>query len=277
MKVDKVFCAIPEYRAWSTDYDVFVPETGSLELKQLKAARRFLIDINGWHLTHPEDGLFFEDGGTTGLNTTYATSDIARCFIEEKHFASFDWMLWWANDQTLHPSDVRLLIDCARRFEIPVIGGIVTTRKKPPLILAGTFDPEHPAEVRFFRRGIEIIDTDVSNKRTKKVEVFGGGGLIHRSVLEKFKPELNDGLAYFCYDKQTPSYDWRFFQRLKEKGIGAALQCGVIIHHWGLDEAGEEHGYNYFESPVFNVKDPKRFDNPEEWPETLKPEESAVV
>jgi len=45
----------------------------------------------------------------------------------------------------------------------------------------------------------------------------------------------------------------------------------------GLDEAGEEHGYNYFESPVFNVKDPKRFDNPEEWPKTLKPEESAVV
>lgn len=283
--LDKVFIAIPQYREWSADYEVFIPEGKTApEVKKMTKVRKFLIDcmgfkpagIGGWHQTHPQDRLYFQDGGTTGINTTFATSSIAEDFVNEPILREFDWMLWWASDQTLNPSDVRLLIDCANRHKTPVINGIVTLRKRPPILLAGNFDPQKPGEVRFFRRGVEILDLDVLNRRTKKCEVFGGGGLIHRSVLEKFKPEFNNGLAYFCYDKQTPSYDWRFFQRLKEKGIPCALQCGVLITHWGLDEKGEEAGYGYYDSPNCNPGG-RRFDFPEDWPETLKPEIGAAV
>ena len=284
--IDKVFIAIPSYREWSCDYETWIPPGKTApETKKLTAMRKFLIDCVGyssggykpWLETHPEDRLFFQDGGTTGINTTFATSSMAQHFLDEDIFDAFDWFLWWSSDQTMNPSDVRLLIDCAVRYKLPVIGGLVTLRKKPAVLLAGTFDPKHPNEVRYFRRGVEVTDADVLAKRTKRLEIIGGGGLIHRSVLEKFRPELNNGLAYFCYDKQSPSYDWRFFQRLKEKGIPVGLQCGVIIHHWGLDEKGEEHGYNYYESPAYNLNSPERFDNKEDWPETLKPEVGAAV
>lgn len=264
LRLSTVFVAIPTYRQWNIDAEVVVSPQGDAKLVKKTAVRRNLIQMEYWHKYARRPKATFQIFQKDGGNTVFLTNRLAELFDEK--MTDYEWFLLSAADQTIEPEDVERMIACAERFGAQVIGGLTTLREphwegnRPNLVVAGNWNPDggSRAGLDLWRRGIEITDQDVRVGRCKPVDAFGGGGLYHRSVIEALRPDRNNGLNYFTYDKQYPGYDLRVFERIKEKGFKILLHCGTVVGHWGFDEKGKEFCWNFWNSPDCKIEEASR-------------------
>lgn len=198
---------------------------------------------------------YFEVKICAKVNAPFLTSKLAGIF--DKEHPEMDWFCLFSADQVMQPEDFGRLLEVAS----DMVGGLVTMKENAPQKLAlmcGNFNPD--GSVRYWKRGQEVSDTDVMTGKVYPCDVpCGGAIMVHRRVIESLRPEDNDGLAYWCYDKQVPAYDIRFFQRAKEKGFKGVVHCGVVIDHvgyegrldadgfWITDEPKRERAWNYWD------------------------------
>jgi hypothetical protein len=148
--------------------------------------------------------------------------------------------LLWSDDLISTPDDIHRLLVAAEAHKADVISGLCVIKmmanredNRRRYVIAGNFHNDKGV-VRMMNRGMDISDLDVKTGKIEPCDFIGGGcALYHRRVLEALRPEKNNGLAYWCYDLQDPSYDIRVFQRIKEKGFKVMQHCGVIFGHVG--------------------------------------------
>lgn len=206
---------------------------------------------------NPDSPYFYVRSLCVGVNAPYATSVLAADFVNA---GNCDWFLLWADDLVSTPDDFRRLLDTANREKYDIISGVVVKKPNPRVEnfvwnpICGNFtdsSPNAPA-MQAIHRGYGLADLDVITGAVKQFDVVGGGcAFFSRRAIESLKPEDNDGLAYWCYDKQDPAYDVRVFQRLKEKGFAAYQDSGILWGHIGITNDGKEKSYTFWDLPVY--------------------------
>lgn len=200
-----------------------------------------------------------------GINEPFAYSQLAQNF---DRFKPAQWYLVWSNDQVSDIGDIICLIETAKNRGADVIAGLNVKKlmgdkevDKQRCLIAGDFDGDE--DVLLYRRGFQITDFDVQTGKIMEVDFPGGCAIFSRRAVESLRPCDNDGLAYWCFDKQAPSYDIRVCQRLQKKGFKFLLHCGILWGHVGKaevrDRSGKTHPaevtYTYWDLPVVKIID----------------------
>lgn len=142
-----------------------------------------------------------------------------------------DWILWIDSDISVQASSIKTLVDSADSKKYPVLSGVYFIVKEiingVPQPLPAIFDEvdeytiqyHHPLPIN------EIIKIDCA-----------GMGLVmmHKSIIEKLRKNNEDGLVFGEKEAVGNKYiseDIVFFRKLKDAGIQAYANTGVLSEH----------------------------------------------